>query len=236
MVVAIVLVLAALAFIGTGKAFTAAYKADAIGDLKGLTSMTVAAATDNNGLLPILHDNLASPHHLKKRPSEESEQALPKGTLTVEDMYENGLTEEGAFCKNFPLAKKRSTLEDWLYDRSYAVFSYVYLANDNGWAGGASGGRVAFPRDQPGHLKAYSAAELRQMPALPSRIDQTEVWYPYIWAGLCRTWQDSFLANFISGDYKAKGLHVVHLDGHIEWKNWDQIERRYTRNNLTIYW
>ncbi|MCS5539045.1 MAG: prepilin-type N-terminal cleavage/methylation domain-containing protein, partial [Roseibacillus sp.] len=54
-VVAIVLVLAAMTFVGVGKITAAAHKAGSISDIKQLSAISLAGAGDNNGIFPRVH-------------------------------------------------------------------------------------------------------------------------------------------------------------------------------------
>jgi prepilin-type N-terminal cleavage/methylation domain-containing protein len=58
--ITIVIVLAALAFVGSSKMIATAKEADAIQDLKSLQAATVLYTTDNNGELFFVHDNSGS--------------------------------------------------------------------------------------------------------------------------------------------------------------------------------
>ncbi|NNM28015.1 MAG: type II secretion system protein [Akkermansiaceae bacterium] len=230
-VVAIMIVLAALLFGVTARMIRAAYKADSLSDLRSLGTMTMAATGDNSGRFPLLHSNLVHPHHYNKRndvdPSVDDR-------FTLEDMIESGLTKDTAFC----MANRQWSRRADFYWNEFgggrsAVFSYVYLANDNGWADDKN--RIKFPTDDP-RLAMFSGRKARSLPALPSHSSEVDVWYPYLWADLCRRFDGSLLANFMKNEDEAAGMNILFLDGHIEWRSGAQIKERYSAGSIQFYW
>ena len=230
-VVAIIVVLAALVFTVSGRMTKMAHRADSVNDLRTLANLVIAGANENSGQFPVLHKGMNNPHHFNKRNPDNA--ALDAGLLTLEDLIEGGLTQDTAFC----MANKRwsSRADHFWYEFGggrTAVFSYVYIANDNGWADDNS--RFVRPTDDP--RLAQFGRSIGSLHATPSSAFDDRVWYPYLWADVCRQFGDDFLANHMDSNGEVEGMNVVHMDGHCEWKNGRDIKERFSSGSLKFYW
>jgi prepilin-type N-terminal cleavage/methylation domain-containing protein len=171
-VVGIIAVLAAIGTVASRRMMETAYRVDSMNDLRALTTFVLSAANDKSGRFPQLHKNTNNPHHFNKKNREDPSKNV--GLMTLEDLIDLGLTKETAFCQ----ANKRwSANADYFWDGfgngNTAVFSYVYLANDNGWANDNS--RFTPPDD--GIARSFGR-ELASLRATPSSTHDNRVWYP----------------------------------------------------------
>jgi prepilin-type N-terminal cleavage/methylation domain-containing protein len=230
----VVVIVAALASIGTMGArsmIEMAHRVDSMNDLRALTTFVLSGANDNNGRFPHLHKGTTHPHHFNKR--NPTNPAANTGLLTLEDLIDMGLTKDTAFC----MANKRwSSRADYYWNDfeggTTAVFSYIYLANDNGWANDNS----RFTRPSDSRARSFGR-ELDSLPATPKSTSEDRVWYPYLWADVCRRIGDDFLANFMTQDgRKVKGMNIIHMDGSGEWRPGKEIKSRYTGGGANFYW
>ncbi len=229
-VVAVIAALAAIVTMAARRMIETAYRTDSMNDMRNLTVFVMSGANENSGRFPRLHKNAVNPHHFNKR--DPNNEAANQGLLTLEDLIDMGLTKETTFC----IANKRwSSQADYFWDEfgggSTAVFSYVYLANDNGWADDNS----RFVRPTDARARSFGR-ELATMKATPRSLHDDRVWYPYLWADICRKIGDDFLANFMTRDGKVKGMNIIHMDGSGQWIEGAQVEQRYNSGGGTFYW
>ncbi len=228
-VVAIILVLAAVVFIGMGKATKTAHRAESIGNIKELSAIVIAGASDNNGLFPEMHYD-GIPFKFRWQWREDA-------NITREMAYASGnrcWTQEGVdVC-----SKPKKNLWDWGGREGEAsVFGYACLVNDNGWA---DEGEFSRPDN-------WSAVEPRvttendngdvEVRWVPERLGQ-EVAYPILWTDLSATWANERLGNFMHGrrDQEMEGTHVGYLQGHVEWVRGRDLKARYRGSGVTLFW
>lgn len=219
-VIAIILVLGALIGVGIGKAQTAAYKAESISNIRQLSSVTLAGATDNNGDFPEFHAS-NSPYW-----------------FTQEWRDDSGITREMAYSSANKCWKRTGmdicsspnrNLWDWEGGDAFSVFGYISLVNDTGWADGG-----AFMEPDNWEIIRPLVSHGQEIRWVPERMGQ-EVAYPILWMDLTRQWGGTVVGNFMRNEREPKGTHVGYMDGHVEWVDGNEMQPRW-RGSATIYW
>ncbi len=85
-------------------------------------------------------------------------------------------------------------------------------------------------------MKRDPHVSIESLHATPASAFDDRVWYPYLWADVCREFGGSFLANFMDNNGEVVGMNIVHMDGHCEWKKGPDIKERYSNGSLKFYW
>lgn len=219
--IAIVVVLAAMAFLGTKRAMLAARKAGDLSNVRNLAAVSLAMAGDNGGRLPNLHNPGNNPYWF---------------TMAARrDMESNGLSKETCYAPTRNLYGGKPDYAWWDYSETATVFHYVYFAEDSGtgnpWWGNGSGVKRPPLNEFRGNPEV-----LKDPTKIFARTLSDEVWYPLLWAGLCRDYSGAPRVCAIMEDNEPLGLNVVYLDGHAEWVPRDRMEPRYKNAALTIWW
>jgi prepilin-type N-terminal cleavage/methylation domain-containing protein/prepilin-type processing-associated H-X9-DG protein len=220
--IAIVAILAMLAFMGTRRAMLAARKTTDLSNVRGLASITMAMAGDDGGSLPRLHvPGNSNPYWF--------------AMTARRTMESNGLTKESCYAPTRDLYGGKPDYAWWDYSDTATVFHYVYFADDsvNGkpWWGGGTGVKRPNPADFRGNPDV-----LRDPTKIFARNPGDEVWYPLLWAGLCRDYSGAPRVCGIMENGEPLGINAVFLDGHAEWIPRSRMEQRYTNGALKIWW
>ena len=228
-VVAIILTLGALTFVGVGKITTAAHKAGSISDIKQLSAISLAGAGDNNGIFPRAHFTTDTG-------------GLPFW-FSWEWREENGITRDLAYNganKRWTTDGKDRSQNDmdlWNYggvdEGSSSLFSYACVIDDPVWTGNGE-----FVPPEPSEWArirddVYNEDD-ETYRFTPSRTGQ-KVAYPILWVDLAVVWNTKRLGNF-EEDEKFKGVHLGFMDGHVEWHQGTQVQRRFSSPGLTLFW
>lgn len=222
-VIAILITLGALVFMGIGKATTAARKTESINNIKQLSAISVADAGDNGGIFPEVHYG-----------------NLPFWFSQVW-RDEAGITREMAYCSANECWTKEGRdicatpkLDLWDYQgtEESSIFGYACLTYNPIWS---EQGSFAQPdnwtiiekrvRDQDGEIRW-----------VPERTTQPDVAYPILWIDIATTWNNRIIGNFMKNERDFEGTHVGYLDGHVEWVNAKQMQRRFSSPGVSLFW
>jgi type II secretory pathway pseudopilin PulG len=220
--IAVVAVLAALAFLATKRALITARKAGDLNNVRQLAMASMSMAGESGNVLPRLHSdaNRSAPYWFSMEARVE--------------MESNGLNRENCYAPTRNLYGGKPDYDWWEYRPNATVWHYVYFADDSEggtpWYGDASGVKRPNPREWRGNPDVLRNGR----PFARSLGD--EVWYPLLWAGLCRDYGDTPRVCAIMENGEPLGMSVVYLDGRAEWVPRDQMEPRYNNGQLTIWW
>lgn len=222
MTIAVVAILAALAFLATKRAMISARKVGDLNNVRQLAALSMSMAGENGNLLPQLHSeaNRSAPYWFSMKARRE--------------MESNGMNREGCYAPTRNLYGGKPDYEWWDYRENATVFHYVYFADDSGggtpWYGDASGIERPNPREWRGDPEVLRSGR----PFVRNLGDQA--WYPLLWAGLCRDYGDTPRVCAIMENGEPLGMNVVYTDGRAEWVPGDKMKPRYKNGQLSIYW
>lgn len=226
-VIAIILSLGALVFVGIGKAQTAAHKTESMNNIRQLTAITLAGASDNGGKFPVMHYD----DGMVRLPFLFSREWRDKEGITRNLAYSSASrcwTKQGVdICSN-----PKRDLWQWggQEEEVASIFSFVCLVNDTGWADDGS----FIEPDNWVQIQDRVQVEDR-IRWVPERVG-LEVAYPILWMDLAARWGNDTVANYMSGSGDLEGVHVGYLDGHVEWVRGPDLKPRWTGGTVTLYW
>lgn len=221
--ITIVIVLAALSVGFTRKIRTNAAKVKDMNNLRNLALAAMASGADSAGRLPSLHSTSYAPYWLSAR--------------NILESY--GISKTMCYAPTTGITGGAPDYKWWYMDPSGTPTHYVYFANDgstkdNGWC---SKGNLRPPSQQEyrGAI-AYQDIIKDSSKAFARNIDDN-VWYPILWAGLCRDYTGSpRTAALLDNDGEAIGINVMYLDGHCEWVPGNKLQPRFTAGGLKLFW
>jgi prepilin-type N-terminal cleavage/methylation domain-containing protein/prepilin-type processing-associated H-X9-DG protein len=220
--IAIVVILAMLAFVGTRRAMLVARKTTDLSNVRGLAAVSLAMAGDNGGSLPRLHASSSSAPYWFSMTARRT-------------MESNGLTRESCYAPTRDLYGGKPDYAWWDYSATATVFHYVYFVDDSGsgapWWGSGTGVKRPNPADFHGNPEV-----LKDPSKIFARNPGDDVWYPLLWAGLCRDYSGAPRVCGIMENGEPLGINAVFLDGHAEWIPRRDLEPRYTNGALKIWW
>ena len=228
-VVAIILTLAAMTFVGVGKITAAAHKAGSISDIKQLSAISLAGAGDNNGIFPRVHfvtENGAAPFWFSWEWREDNKITRD---LAYNASNECWTTDGKDSCQ--------SNMDLWNYggvdEGSSSLFSYACVIDDPIWT---DNGEFVPPEAQEWERIRDDVfnEDDETYRWTPTRTGET-VAYPILWVDLAVVWNNRQIGNY-QEDEKFKGAHLGFMDGHVEWRQGTQVRRRFGRPGLTLYW
>ena len=228
-VVAIILTLGALTFVGVGKITTAAHKAGSVSDIRQLSTISLAGAGDNNGIFPRAHF--------------ETENGGLPFWFSWEWREDNRITRDLAYnaanrCWTTDGKDRcQNDIDLWNYggvdEGSSSLFSYACVIDDPVWTDSGQ-----FLPPEPAEWERIRDDVYNEdddsYRFTPSRTGQ-EVAYPILWVDLAVVWNNKQLGNFEEGE-KFKGVHVGYMDGHVEWRQGPQVRPRFSRPGLVLHW
>jgi len=219
-VTAIIIVLALFSFVGLRKLMLTAHKTESLNNIRALSSLSIASATDNNGNFPEIHSpaNSTAPYWFSREFREEHELTRAQCYSSANRCWKR---------TGMDICNPRD-LWDWA-DGVSSVWGYVCLVNDNGWA---DSGDFVQPDNWASIRQQVSVG--RNVRWVPEKIGQ-DVAYPILWMDLTRIWNGGIVGNFMKDDTKPLGTHVGYLDGHIEWVRGDDMKERF-RGSATLLW
>lgn len=224
-VVAIILTLGALVFLGVGKATAAARKTESINNIKQLSAISVADAGDNGGVFPEIHfGNL--PFWFNQEWRDAAGITRDMAYCSANECW----TKEGRDICSKPVVD----LWDWHNSEESSIFSYACLTYNPVWA---EQGTFAVP-DNWERIQDDVVDLIDQQPVVrwvPERLSQENVAYPILWIDLSTNWNARTIGNFMKGE-KFDGTHVGYLDGHVEWVNGPAMKQRFSTPGMSLFW
>ena len=220
-VIAILVTLGTLVFMGVGKAMEAAHRAQSISNIKQLSSITVADAGDNNGVFPEIH--------FGNVPFWFSQEWREKSGITRNMAYSASnkcWTRGGMDTCSSP----QRDLWDYGQGEESSIFSYACLIQNPIWT--ATG--VFVEPDNWDRIKDEVVDEDEVVRWTPSRLGQT-VAYPILWIDVTARWNEQMIGNYLNGD-EPGGTHLGFLDGHVEWVRGNDMVERFSSPGLALFW
>lgn len=204
-VIGIIAILIALIVPAFSNAQEKAKRMACVANLRTLLTATIQEAGMNNGVLPSLHvSSYNNPYWFQADKVE-----------TFRTDY--GLSPDTFYCPSNPEWNAETF---WNYSNSARVGGYLYLANDNNWAGSITiNGKTK--DDAPFFAKRMS----------------DEAAFQHVWVDLTRQLGGQWgtgVNHQKSGE--PTGTHVGFRDGHVEWVPWKEISDRYMRVGSISMW
>jgi len=226
-VIAIVVALAALVFMGVGRATRSAYKTESMNNIKQLSTIAVAGAADNQGLFPEMHFG-NKPFWFNYEWREDANVTRAMAYSSANKCW----TKDGIdVCSN-----PRRDLWEWVKDES-SIFGYSCLVNDNGWA---DEGDFVTPDNWEQIMHRVTVDEGTDDEEIRWFLERTtqEVAYPILWMDISASWSNQRIGNFMKSGKgnRPEGVHVGYLDGSIKWINGPDMKARYRGPGLVLYW
>lgn len=229
-VIAIILLLGVLVFMGVGRATLAARKVESVNNIKQLGAITISDAGENNGVFPEIHfGNL---------PFWFSWEWREDNLITREMAYSSSnecWTKEGKdICSN-----PKQDLWDYQGEDESSLFSYACLVNNQSWG---KTGTFLQPENWEDIRDRVTGEEVEdgvdQIRWTPSRTTGQDVVYPVLWIDVTMDWNQKTIGNFMTkgSNPEPKGTHVGYLDGHVEWVLGKEMKARYSSQQLKLYW
>lgn len=219
-VIVIVIVLATLTFSVSQSARRSAIKVSDMSNLRSLATATMAAGADSAGRFPSIHPAHPLPYYLKGR-----------------DILESyGIFKESCYNSNPRMIGGAPAYSFWFRDAGQTPIHYCYFAKDEptgpSWF---QRGSVTPPSRSEYRGRIPYDEIIRDSSKAFARGPNDDVWYPVLWAGICREWSGSQLAALMK-DGVALGVNVMYIDGSAKWVDKQQMEHRYTAIGTKVYW
>lgn len=209
-----------------------AAKVSDLNNVRNLTAAAVAAGSDNGGKLPQLHMGA----------KDGNSNAAPNMLAGRIDLESYGIYKEACYAPSRKLLGGAPDYKWWFKDSSGETSTeihYVYFANDatakeKGWF---TNGKVTPPSEEE-YRGSVPRAEIISDPLKAfARTISDDVWYPVLWAGLCRNGKSGPEAAIMKDDTEPLGVNVSYLDGRAEWVDWAKMKNpRYKSGGVTLYW
>jgi prepilin-type N-terminal cleavage/methylation domain-containing protein/prepilin-type processing-associated H-X9-DG protein len=230
-VIAILLTLGALVFMGVGGATLAARKVESINNIKQLSAISISDAGENNGVFPDIHfGNLPFWFSWEWRERNGITRGMAYSSAN-ECWTKNGVD----ICSN-----PKTDLWEYGGKEESSLFAYACLIENEIWT---ESGTFVEPKnwldikDDVTNEDAEEGSPDR-IRWTPSRMAGQKVAYPILWIDVAMVWNQQRIANFMAKqrDPEPKGTHIGYLDGHVEWVRGADMKVRFSTPQLSLSW